>query len=357
LQNDALFFPINSDSKAILNIDINSEIISLEDIVDSVKYTPLETSNDCLIGEINKIIYNDNQYYILDRTKTKTLFCFDSQGRFIRKFGNPGQGPGEYVEPTDFMLTSSNVIILDQFSHKLLCFNKDGKFSHAISLKYKIHAITSLQNDSLFLVQSGDNRNTDFRDYELLIMDTKGDVKLKGIHNPYQIKYSLSGYNSKLMNGITIYSKAMSSCIYEITKTEMKERYYLNIIDRPLPENYEKLCDGNYENFVKNYKGSYNYFSGQFIETEKFLFFTLINTKNLPITVICNKESKEIKSGIIGIQGNSTKYDEIKYIIFSINNYLTVDKNNIIGYFDSHYIADKEDNNPILVSFKLKESP
>ena len=354
LQSGALFFPVNSDTKTIINIDVNSEIMSIENMIDSVKYTPLETSDACLIGEINKIICNDNKYYILDRTKTKALFCFDSQGHFVQQYGNVGQGPGEYVEPTDFMLTSSHLIILDQFAHKLLYFDMDGKFSHTVSLKYKIHAITALENDSLFLAQAGDNRNTDFSDYELLVMDTKGDVRLKGINNPYQIKYSISGYNSQLMNGRTIYCKPMSSCIYEITKTEMKERYYLNITNRPLPENYEKSCDGNYEKFMRNYKGSYNYFSGQFIETDKFLFFTVINTQNLPIAVICNKESKEIKSGLMGIQGNSTKRNEIKYITFSINNYMTVDKNHIIGYVNSHYIANKEEDNPVLVSFKLK---
>jgi hypothetical protein len=357
VQSATSLFPVNSDNKTTINIDINSEIINIGDVIDSVEYTPLETTDDCLIGEINKIIYHDNKYYILDRVKAKTLFCFDAKGRFERKFGNLGQGPGEYVEPTDFMLTPSNIIIFDQFARKLLFFNMDGTFSYSVALKYKMHAITSLENDSLFLATLGDNRNTDLADYELLVMDTKGEVRLKGIHNPYRMNYSLSGYNSRLMNGRTIHAKPMSSSIYEITETEMTERYHLNITNRPLPKNYEELCKGNYENFMKNYKGSYNYFSGQFIETDKFLFFTVVNTKNMPVSVIYNKESGEIKSGILGMHGgNGSKFDKIGFIVLSINSYMTVNKNNIIGYVDASYMSDKEEeDNPILFSFKLKD--
>ncbi|GHT08203.1 6-bladed beta-propeller [Bacteroidia bacterium] len=356
-QSNALLFRVDSENKTAISININadiSNIIDFTNLIDSFQYTPLEVSDECLIGAINKIIYHNNTYYILDREKAKALFCFDSNGHFERKIGNIGQGPGEFVQPTDFILTSSHIIILDQFAHKLLFFNLNGEFSHTINLKYKVHGITSLANDSLFLAKPGDNRNSDVADYELLVMDVNGEVRLKGIYNPYQLKYSISGYNSQIMNGKTIYAKPMSCYIYEITESEMKERYYLNITNNSLPKNYEELCEGNYENFIKNYKENYNYFSGQFIETDKFILFTVKNTKNLPVIIIYDKDSQEMKSGIMGANSSSPKFNEIKSIVFSIGNYLTVDGNHIIGAVDSYYISGKGEDNPLLFWFSLK---
>ncbi|MDR2131044.1 MAG: 6-bladed beta-propeller, partial [Odoribacteraceae bacterium] len=169
LQSKARLCSIYDEEKTVIDVEIRSGTINIHEVLDSVKYVCLETSDDCLIREINKIVYHDNKYYILDRTKTKRLLCFDSAGRFERSFGRTGQGPGEYVEPTDFMITSSQVIILDQFAHKLLFFDKRGNFIYPLSLKYKIHAITSLDNDSLFIAKAGDNRHTDLEDHELLV--------------------------------------------------------------------------------------------------------------------------------------------------------------------------------------------
>jgi Txe/YoeB family toxin of Txe-Axe toxin-antitoxin module len=354
MQSKALLYPVY-DEKTEINVGIGSEIIDIKDMLDSVRYIHLETSDECLIGEINKIVYYDDKYYILDRAKTKKLLCFDSTGHFERLFGRTGQGPGEYVEPTDFMVTSSYMIILDQFAHKLLFFDRDGNYIHSLPLKYKIHAITSLDNDSLFLAKAGDNRHTDIENYELLIMNVNGEVKLKGIKNPYQIKYSLSGYYSQRMNDRIIYCKPMANTIYEITDTHIKERYQLNILNSPLPRNYEKSCGGRYENFIENYKGKYNYFSGQFIETGKCLFFIITNTANQPVTIVYNKYTKKIKSGIWGMHGGENQVDMMAFIVLSIHNYMTVNGNNIIGYIDSSYIPGIEHNNPVLFSFQIKD--
>jgi hypothetical protein len=354
-QGNVTLYPVYDEEKVVVNIGVSSGTIDINEVLDSVEFVHLETSDECLLGEIDKIICQGDKYYILDRTKTKRLLRFDSAGRFEKHFGRTGQGPGEYIEPTDFIVTSSNVIILDQFAHKLLFFNMEGDYTRSLSLKYKIHAITSLSGDSLFIAKAGDNRHTDVEDYELLVMDANGEVKFKGIENEFQMKYSLSGYYSQKMNGRVIYCKPMSKIIYEVTDTCIKERYHLNILNSPLPENYEELCDGQYEMFMKNYKGKYNYFSGQFIETEKSLFCTVVNTDNQLIPIIYDKYTKEIKSGRWVVHGRGNQIGLTAFVPLSISHYMTVNGNNIVGYIDSSYIPDKGDSNPILVLFQIRE--
>jgi Txe/YoeB family toxin of Txe-Axe toxin-antitoxin module len=348
-------YPVYKEGATAIDIKVIPGTIDIKEVFDSVKYVHLETSDEYLIGEIKKIVNHNDKYYILDCWKTKQLLRFDSAGHFEKSFGRIGQGPGEYIQPTDFMVTSSNVIILDQFAHKLLFFNMDGDYIRSVSLRYKIHAITSLGNDSLLLAKTGNNRRTDIEDYELVVMNTNGDIKLKGIENPYRLNYSLSGYDSQRMNDRTIYCRPMNRIIYEITDTCIKERYHLNILDSPLPANYEELCNGKYENFMEDYEGRYNYFSGQFIEVENALFFTVTNTNNQRIAVVYNKHSKELRSGLLEFRSGGNQSDVMMvYVLLSINNCMTVRGNDIIGYIDPSYIPGKEEDNPILFSFQIK---
>ena len=51
---------------------------------------PLETKDECLVNEADKILYKNGIYYILDR-QGNSLFLFDSDGKFISKILKKGE--------------------------------------------------------------------------------------------------------------------------------------------------------------------------------------------------------------------------------------------------------------------------
>lgn len=67
---------------------------------------------------------NDN-IYILD-IKDYSVKIFNNQGKFIKKFGKEGQGPGELVNPFDFdVYPNGMVVILGVNDNKLVVFNNE----------------------------------------------------------------------------------------------------------------------------------------------------------------------------------------------------------------------------------------
>ena len=78
--------------------------ISFSSVFKSYKLIPLETSENCLIGRIDELKVFDDTLYVLDRNIAKALFVFDNKGRFIRKIGRLGKGPGEYIIPRSFTI-------------------------------------------------------------------------------------------------------------------------------------------------------------------------------------------------------------------------------------------------------------
>ena len=82
-------------------IDVRSAIqhesyFSMKDDVKSIEYIPLETTDECLISNIIDLKGDDN-YLFIHNGKTNETLAFNRQGKFIRKIGQAGQGPGEYA--------------------------------------------------------------------------------------------------------------------------------------------------------------------------------------------------------------------------------------------------------------------
>lgn len=65
-----------------------------------VKYIPLETTDESLVGRIKKVIYHDHLFFIYDKS-WESVFVFVDDGSFVQKIDRMGNGPGEYVQTMD----------------------------------------------------------------------------------------------------------------------------------------------------------------------------------------------------------------------------------------------------------------
>ena len=86
-----------SVKKIIFNEEANPDFFNTL----TYNFIPLETNDSCLFSEIREVEIVDNKIYIIDN-KRSGLLVFDISGKFITKIGNLGNGPGEYVTPSNF---------------------------------------------------------------------------------------------------------------------------------------------------------------------------------------------------------------------------------------------------------------
>ncbi len=63
----------------------------------------------------------DGNIYLGDLNLSQ-VFVFDSQGKFIRKVGRPGEGPGDFLRPAVIMISNDSIIVKE--SNRLQFFNK-----------------------------------------------------------------------------------------------------------------------------------------------------------------------------------------------------------------------------------------
>jgi len=105
--------------KEVVRIDVINAlkkypVANLSDYFTTVEYIPLETNKNSLLGDIRKIFFEKNMFYVLDNNYHCRIF--DRSGRYISTFNRRGNGPEEYAQISDINIDplSGNILILDR---------------------------------------------------------------------------------------------------------------------------------------------------------------------------------------------------------------------------------------------------
>ena len=112
-------------------------------------FVVLESNDESVIGEINKIQLSDNYILVLDKTQG-TLFMFDSQGTYINKLARKGRGHGEYMNADDFYYDAQtdHIYMYDGLSGKVVEYDMQAN--------YIAHYPISKGQNMIKVVSSGD---------------------------------------------------------------------------------------------------------------------------------------------------------------------------------------------------------
>jgi len=140
------------ENKNLISIDLDKlktdTTIHTSEIFKKVKTIILETNKDNLIGRINSFQVFKDTIFILDSDRSKGLYLFNMNGKYLRKIGSVGQGPGEYNKPIDFTIDKINrwIYIVDFSGGKILKYDlKSGKYIKNLYTKRNKQETYSIQ--------------------------------------------------------------------------------------------------------------------------------------------------------------------------------------------------------------------
>ena len=75
-----------------------------------------------MIGEVNRIVFDDNKYYVRSTNSMQNgkLFVFDKDGKFLQQIGRKGGGPDEYIEMDDSLFPIiTRMVLQNLFAEEL----------------------------------------------------------------------------------------------------------------------------------------------------------------------------------------------------------------------------------------------
>ena len=174
---------MNQRKESLYKIEDHSSMLEVKFISpDSIlapeyKIIPLETTGECVVGEISNLFVDDNLIFLVD-TWGRQISVFDMNGKFQNHIGRKGHAKGEYVSMYSVTLDTrqKRVCFIDEDSQKLLFYDYKGNFLSQEPRYFWYQNIAFLGSDKRVLL----TLPYDHKDYQALnsfkltITDEKG---------------------------------------------------------------------------------------------------------------------------------------------------------------------------------------
>lgn len=114
------------------------DTLTIDNIIKSVRYIPLETSDNCYIDRIWRIesykgnlLINHGSNYVITQIK-----MFDSEGRYIRNLFNIGRGPNELTGVLNWTSNEqANEVVIIGMDKNLVCNLETNQINHYTQYK------------------------------------------------------------------------------------------------------------------------------------------------------------------------------------------------------------------------------
>ena len=92
-----------------------------------------EGREEYMFSEVQSIATDDNErIYVLDY-KENNVKIYNKNGKFVKKFGKKGQGPGEFYLPRTVIITNQDEILVQNI-RSLAFFSLEGDFKRSLSV-------------------------------------------------------------------------------------------------------------------------------------------------------------------------------------------------------------------------------
>lgn len=196
-------------SSPVLIVNLDSTKVSefkYSDIFKSVTAIELD-EKDALLGGIDKMQIYKSQLFVLDSRSTKGVYIFDRKGTFMRKIGNIGLAPDEYVSCDDFTINidDNELYIFDSLQNKIYRYDiSSGKFKGGILMDKNIHFNYIAYNSGcLYGAQTFFQPSKEDRYYLLQQVDVKSGERIAQWMDASEYN---KGWNDELIHGNVFYN-------------------------------------------------------------------------------------------------------------------------------------------------------
>lgn len=113
------------------------------------KLIDLQESNDVLMGYPVDIALDNHHLYVMDIQLFK-VHVFDRNGKYIRSFGERGQGPGEFQLPLFITAVNDTIYIADRNKRAIILYNSNGAYLNSLKIDFNVYAIAAAPGGILF---------------------------------------------------------------------------------------------------------------------------------------------------------------------------------------------------------------
>jgi hypothetical protein len=252
--------------------------VKMSEVFSSAKYISLETNQELLLDNIQKIDHKDRFIYVSDRF---AVYKFDEDGNLLSKIKKVGPGPDEYLGVSDFEVGADwSVWILSRSNQTLYNYTWEGELTGSIKLNYRAVKMLLVSPEEMWLYIGNEMSENNRHQLKMINHQTGSliscqleidEKKAKYLHINSENHFS-RGLNSRDM----YFFKAFDDNVYRLSEDSTVAALTVNINNRNIPPSF---FDSEYEDVMDFFqslfnKGNYAYGTTAFIEYKNMYLYS-----------------------------------------------------------------------------------
>jgi hypothetical protein len=247
--NNTPIFDVPNELIDFYSFKLHENIYIPDELIQEKTYIKLDSTDDALFRKIDKIKIVDDKIYISD-WKLRKLLAFNMDGSFAGLVGRRGQGPGEYLQVTDFDVdTNGTVYIIDGQADKLFIFDSAFQFISVTKLPFEVGIIQLLSDNRYLLGLSSWDRGETWK-----VAVTTTDFETLDKCLPYDEYYDnamwISDYNFMQTENHILYNKQIDNNVYAFSfDGKLEKIYQFDFGSKNVPNEYKKAIEANMDGF------------------------------------------------------------------------------------------------------------
>lgn len=283
------------ESDEVQKIDIpigsSTHVLKLSEFADDVECIPLETNDSTILDKIIRIIDEGDYLCVADK---HSLYKFDKLGKVCGKITKEGIGPNEYIQISDFQVTTGgSVWILSRNNKCLYHFEWDGTLIHKIELNFWTSKIY-LVDDNTMLLYIGNEKDMN-NSHQVKLLDLKS-AHIKRNYLPVDDKKSsymhvMSDNYFYRENDSIYFFQVFCDTVYSITKDTIAPEYFYNLADKNIPKSFFSVEYKNVMDFFQHLsKERYAYGINFFLKSLNYSLMSYYYDGECYLSVISNNK-------------------------------------------------------------------
>jgi len=204
-------------------IKVLSSAEKIEKIFVKASETQLELTEESAIAVISDIARDSKGNFIIaDGWQLNQVWMFGSDGHFLQKLGQQGQGPGEYTTPERIAINSEGeILVSDYLGRRIIFYDKDYRYEREVLVKGRMYRSVHVNSKNEIYMYEGMVGPMVYEVFDTIqklndggeVISTFAPIPQKAL----KMRYGVAG------NGMTI---DKNDCIFEMNPLYYQIRKY-----------------------------------------------------------------------------------------------------------------------------------
>lgn len=191
---------------------------SIEHFFSSYDYVMLETNENALLGNVEKMKVDSSVIAVQDKGR---ILLFQHDGKFITKIDKEGRGAGEYLSVEDFCVKDSFVYVLSRAQRCILVYDWNADFVDKIDLDDWYQHFEVIDDGLMFLSSEKSNG----KQYDFVVFNYVKSEYMD-MFSPFENNEGITFANftpfSGTFNGGYYVLRPFDYTVYRLSRTEFK---------------------------------------------------------------------------------------------------------------------------------------